>query len=313
MTSFRTLIARTALAFCGVLIAPTAHANDKPVSLSVDAGLANISAEETVYSGGQKISHLDWQSKGVMVLRGALSVDLGPSWTLKAEAKTGMEGNGQMTDYDWIYPYYINGSKNGWSDRSEHGDTDLDHYFSGSLELNRRFYDDGSSQMGAGIGARYTDVQWTAKGGTFVYSVFATRDFRGRFADDERGITYRQKIPVIYANLNGEQTFGRWTVTGSLQAGAMIKAKDVDDHWMRDLRFDEDFSIAPSYGARAGIEYQLTDSIALYVDGSVESTRFGRGDTKMRDTVTGESARFDDAAGGSFSALFAGFGVKGSF
>lgn len=303
-----------------VLCATTAYANDfygqateGPMSMTFDAGLANIYAEESVFQGGRQVSRLDWESKGVTVLRGALSIEVLPDWSIRAEGKTGMNGDGHMTDYDWIAPNYTNQSDDGWSHRSLHDDTRLDHYYSGSVELNRTFINDNGRFLSAGIGGRYTDVQWTAYGGSFIYSVFNPRDYSGNFADGERGITYRQQMPSLYANLRGSQNYGAWTVSGGLEGGALIKAKAPDDHWMRDLRFTDSFDLGVTYGANTAVAYNLTQNISFYASGAVEVTKFGTGDTHVRDTVTGESANFSNAAGAQFVAASVSLGIKGKF
>ncbi len=107
------------------------------VTASLDAGVLNLRATETVHLGGRKVSELEWETKNAVALRGSLGLELAPGWRVKAEGRVGFEGDGYMTDYDWQWPFYKDSSKNGWSDRSQHDDTRLDHYFSGSLELNR--------------------------------------------------------------------------------------------------------------------------------------------------------------------------------
>jgi len=307
------LVAATSIAICGALTTVSARADDRPVTLSLGLGLADIRAEERVYHGDRKVSHLDWRSTGVTVLRGAASIDLGRDWSLNVEAKAGLNGNGHMVDYDWVSPYFIDQSKNGWSHRSIHDDTDLDHYYSGSFDLTRLLLDTGGSKLSAGLGGRYTDVQWTANGGSLIYSAKGRRNISATIADGTRGITYRQTMPVVYATLGGAQTLGQFVFSGSLEAGAVISGQTDDDHWLRKLHFTDRFTPAPSFGIKAAIDYKLTETTALYINGSFESTRFRRGDTHVSHTVSGEFVDFPDTAGGSFATMLVGFGVKGSF
>jgi omptin len=303
-----------------ILCATTTHAGDfyspvteGPVTMTFDAGLANLYAEENVFSDGREVSRLDWESKGVTLLRGSLSVEILPEWSIRAEGKTGMNGNGHMTDYDWIAPNYTSQADNGWSHRSIHPDTRLDHYYSGSVEINRTFVNDNGRLLSAGLGGRYSDVQWTAYGGSYIYSVFNPRDLSGNFADGERGITYRQKMPAFYANLRGTQTFGAWTLSGGVEGGVLLRAKALDDHWMRDLRFTDSFDYGAMYGGNVAVGYNLTDKISLYANGAVEMTKFGTGDTNVRSTANGASADFTESAGAQFMAASVSLGIKGSF
>ena len=293
--------------------ADLATANDLPITGSIGIGIANIYGKEKVFDGGSKISELDWTSRNVPILRGALGFDLGDGWKIKAEGNVAVNGGGEMTDYDWIAPFATDSSKNGWSHRSIHPDTKLDHYFDGRIELSKRIYGDETQSVFLGAGAKYSDVKWTASGGSFVYSVGGPRDRSGDFADGERGITYQQKIPVVYAALGGEQQYDRVTLSGVVQVGAAIQARGVDDHWMRDLRFVDELGLSPAYSAKAGLGYALTESMSLYLDGEVEKIDFKRGDTRVKDTVTGSTASFEDAGGGNFAAIQIGFGIRGSF
>ena len=293
-------------------VALPAAAFDDP-SVSIDAGLAHLRAKEIVYDGRWKTSELEWESKNVMVLRGTLGMEITPGWRLRGEAKLGFKGNGFMVDSDWLPPYTTSNGKDDWSHRSVHDDTRLDHYGAASLELVRRVFDEEGDRIDLGVGARYTDVQWTAYGGSAIYSTYGFRDLALIFPDGEKGITYRQQIPVVYATLASEHKRGDFTFTSAFQAGAMVNAKATDDHWMRDLNFVDDFSFAPSFAARAGLDYRLLPKASLYLEGSYEHTNFKRGDTTMRDTVSGASSQYSDAAGGSFSAATVNIGVRGSF
>lgn len=283
------------------------------MSASVDAGIGTISAKELVYDGKWRTSELQWESKGVAILRGTLGIDLAPGWRLRGEAKAGFKGDGYMADYDWIYPYTTRNGDADWSHRSQHEDTRLDHYLAGGVEVTRSIFEDELDRIDAGIGARYTDVQWTARGGSGLYSVNGFRDTPLVFGKGVKGITYRQQIPVVYATLANEHRMGDFTFTGALQAGAAIRPKATDDHWLRDLNFVDRFGLTPSFAARAGVDYSIAPRAAVYLEGTYEHTGFRRGDTTMRDTVTGDSTAFTDSAGGSFSAATVNVGVRGTF
>lgn len=296
------------------LVAGTALGGDgDSFTASIEAGLMRLTATETVNINGFRLSELDWKSDNVQVLRGSLGFNLTSDWQIKAEGRIGWDGDGKMTDYDWVAPYYTDTSKSGWSHQSIHNDTALDHYFSGSLEINRKFLDDGTQTLSGGLGARYNDVQWTARGGTLLYSVDGFRNYSATIADGVEGITYRQQIPSVYAHIDGSQVFGRVTVDAGLEGGLMVKARATDNHWLRDLKVTDNFDVAPTLGANAGLSYRLTRSAALYLKGSYEYTDFGNGDATYRDTVTGAENTYEDYAGAKFKAIYVGGGLKGTF
>ncbi len=288
-------------------------AQDSGITASLDVGVLNLKATETVYDGSHKISHLDWKTTNAMALRGSLGFELSPDWRVKTEGRIGFAGDGYMTDYDWLRPYYRDTSKNGWSDRSQHGDTRLDHYLTGSIELNRTLLEDQVQHLSAGIGFRYTDVQWSAYGGNYIYSWGGFRNNVGEFNNGEKGITYRQQIPVFYGNLTGGRKIGNWSLNAGLEGGAMVYAKATDDHWMRSLRFTDNFDVGGMFGAKAGIAYNLTDTASLYLDGAYEYTSFGRGDETVTRFGSANGSFYKNAGGGDMQSLLVSAGVKGRF
>ncbi|OOO26843.1 outer membrane protease [Agrobacterium salinitolerans] len=283
------------------------------ITASLDAGVLNIKATETLYSGSHKNSQLDWKTTNAMALRGSLGLELSPDWRIKTEGRIGFAGDGYMTDYDWLYPYYKDTSKEGWSHRSQHGDTRLDHYLAGSIELNRTLLEDPLQHLSAGIGFRYTDVQWSSYGGSYIYSSRGFRNYVGDFGNGEKAITYRQQIPVFYGNLNGGRKFGNWSLNAGVEGGAMVYAKATDDHWMRSIRFTDKFDIGGMFGAKAGIAYNLTENASIYLDGAYEYTSFGRGDKTATSFGSGSGTVYGNAGGGDMQSLFVGMGVKGRF
>ncbi len=310
------LFSRFSLPLSAVLLVGTSlplAAEQSGITASLDAGVLNLRATETVHIGGRKLSELEWETKNAMALRGSLGLELAPGWRVKAEGRVGFEGDGYMTDYDWIAPFSRDSSKNNWSHRSQHDDTRLDHYFSGSFELNRMLLDDPQQYLSAGVGFRYTDVQWSAYGGKGVYSLFSPRDLSVRFNDDVKGITYRQQIPVFYGNLAGGQRFGNWSLNAGLEGGAMVYGKTTDDHHLRDMRFTDKFDVAGMFGVKAGVAYDLTENASIYLDGAYDYTSLGRGDTHYSGSGAGGPSSEKNAGGGSLQSNFVGAGVKGRF
>lgn len=283
------------------------------ITASLDAGLLNIRATEKLYNGNHQNSQLDWKTKNAMALRGSLGIDLSPDWRVKAEGRVGFEGDGYMTDYDWLRPFYRDTSKNGWSHRSQHDDTRLDHYFAGGLELNRTLLEDEIQHLSAGIGLRYTDVQWSSRGGTGTYSTSTFRDTPVSFNDGTKVITYRQQIPVIYGNLTGGRKFGNWSVNAGVEGGAMVYAKATDDHWLRDLQFVDQYDVGGMFGLKGGIAYNLTENTSVYLDSAYEYTSLGRGDATVTPIGKQNGFFYKNAGGGDMQSLFVGAGVKGRF
>ncbi len=230
--------------------------SDKSFSLSGGIGLMNLDAGEFVYDNDYTVSRLDWKSRGVVLFTLNGDVELPHDLLLKASVSTGINGNGNMEDYDWIYP--DNDGPNGpddWTHRSIHPDTSLDHYWSGSIELSRKVYATEDTDISLGGGFKYTDVKWTGSGGTYIYTEDSFRDDSGSFPDGQNVISYRQQIPVFYASAGLTHDIGNWTLGAGLKGGLALGIRGTDDHWLRDLRFYDTMRAAPMLGADLSASY----------------------------------------------------------
>lgn len=322
------VIVGSAVTSCFVVTPSFAASND--VLFSADdgnfivfggIGLANIKAQEFVYRGaaactdsgweskGHKCSQLNWESKGITLFTAGAEAQIENDWSLKGSVNVGTGGNGHLVDYDWLSPGHDD-----WSHRSIHPLTELDHYVAGAIELDRIIYGNETSSVAVGAGLRYTDVKWTAYGGSGTHSSEdGFRDKPMAWPDWERGISYRQKIPVGFVSLSGEQTLGDLTISGGIQGGLSFGIKDIDDHW-GSARFHEDMDPAPAIGAIVALNYALTPGASLYLSGSFERVFNQRGDMQVDDTAKG--IRFPwikDGAGANFESMSLSFGLKGSF
>lgn len=301
----------TSLAFA---IAGVAHADDVrlqsldgTVTFTGSYGLTAIKANEYVYEGKAKLSQLIWKSAYVSTLNGAVKVELPRDFYLDVRGTIGLGGDGHMADFDWQKPGMP------WSDRSLHPDTRLDHYYVASLELGRTLISRDGTDIGLGAGFKYTDVQWSAWGGSYIYSDGGFRDTRGTFDPNEKGITYRQSWPAPYLGVNLSRHDGNWTFSGALQAGLTVESYDIDDHWVRSLRFYDYFETAPTISVAGAIDYTVWNNASLYLSGSFDRIFRARGDTKAVDTSTGETEWYDEGAGGDFRSATVAFGLRGVF
>ncbi|MGL3606681.1 omptin family outer membrane protease [Rhizobium sp. G187] len=283
-------------------------AADSTVRFFAGVGMANIKAGEYVYDGDYKVSQLDWKSKGVKTGTVGAELDLGDNWRLKGRLDIGLGGDGHMVDRDWM-----DTSIDDWTHQSIHPDTGLDRYVNLLIEADRSLVDTGSTQLALGGGLGFTDVKWTARGGSYIYTTGSLHDTVGNFPDGEKGISYEQRIPTLFLSANAEQNLGRFTLSGTMRGGASIGFKGIDDHWMRDLRFTDEILFAPMVGATVTADYQLLASTSLYVSGDFQKIFTARGDTTERDTTNGATAEYEGAAKADFQSVAVSVGVKGHF
>ncbi|MBO3759728.1 omptin family outer membrane protease [Ciceribacter sp. L1K22] len=307
MSIFRTGLLAGALAACPAL-AFAEDALGPDFSIYGGYGLANIKADELVYYGRSKLSELNWESKWVSIFTLGLEAELDKDWTIRGDLDIGTGGDGHMVDYDWLVV------PDEWSDRSIHPDTRLDHYFSANIQIDREVFKDDASAVSIGAGFTYSDVKWTAYGGSYIYSYNGFRDDVGNFPDGEKGISYQQKVPVGYLAVSGEHKVGQFTFSGGLRGGVSFGIEDIDDHWARDLRFYDSMDMAPMLGASITANYALTQSASLYLTGSWDKVFHSYGDVKIVDTTGGSAdLYFEDGAGATFETISISFGLKGTF
>ncbi|WP_033056028.1 omptin family outer membrane protease [Sinorhizobium meliloti] len=273
-----------------------------------DIGLATIKAQEFFYAGDHKNSQLNWESKGVTLFTVGVDGQIDMEWSLKSIVKGGTGGNGHLVDYDWLSPEHED-----WSDRSIHPLTELDHYVAAAIELDRIIYGSETSSIVVGAGMRYTGVKWTAYGGSGIYTEKEFRDTSKAWPDWERGISYRQQIPVGFLSLSGEHVLGDLTISGGIQSGLSFGIKSIDDHWLRDVRFSDDMSPAPTIGATVAVSYAVTPDASVYLSGAFDRVFHSRGVKERHDFATGEIEFRKDFAGATFKAMSVSFGLKGTF
>jgi len=290
--------------------------SDVGVTVTGGIGLVVLEANEFVYDGigsDTRLSQLIWQSTAPMLSAG-LEVGTPEGWTVSAKAQVAMSGDSYMEDYDWIAPYATGTGDDDWSDRSQHEDTNLDWYFNGSLLVGYNLPVADGMKVNVNAGLKYTDVQWAAYGGSYVYSDSGYHDAVGDFPDGEPGITYRQTFPAAVIGIDGEVTDGAWTVAGSAHAGVTLYAQGDDRHWMRDLNFIDNLESAPLVSVEGSVGYELAEGMQVFVAGSAEQIFTARASTDVYDIPTGDYLGSDiDQAGGDLFAASLSVGIKGSF
>lgn len=288
------------------------------VSVYGGIGILSLEANEFVYAGpgsDTRLSQLIWQSTAP-VLTAGLEVALPEGWTLAAKAQVAMGGDSYMEDYDWIAPWATGTGDDDWSHRSQHDDTDLDWYFNGSVLLGHDFAVSDNVTVNLNGGFKYTDVQWAAYGGSYVYSNGGFRNDVGDFPDGEPGISYRQSFPALVAGIDAEMVQDKWTFGVSAQGGFTLYGTGDDHHWQRNpvLNFIDHLESAPLLSVGASASYEVADGMNIFLAGTAEKIFTGRGDTDIYNDETGVliGTELDGAGGDLFAASITG-GIKGTF
>lgn len=318
MTRLTDALAQAGLASLLLLPAGSAAAqtysytsDDQTVSLTGGLGAIYLEGNEKVVSGSYTVSHLIWQSTAP-VLRGSLSVDAGSGFSLNAEGSVAAWGASYMEDFDWLKG---DGRAANWSHRSQHPDTRLDHYFTGAASLAYDLVKDDTASVRLHGGVSYRDVQWTAYGGTYVYSsANGFRDQSGSIAQGQAGATYRQQIPEVFVGFDGEEHYGDIRLGGLLRGGVTLLARTRDDHWLRNLRFVDELRVAPTVALGADVGFALGRNAEITFAARYDHVFEQVGDTKYYDIDTGRaSGGASNAASGGLRSAEITAGLRGTF
>jgi outer membrane protease len=289
---------------------------------SIGAGVVALQADEIAYlatGSPTELSHLYWSSTSP-ALTTSLKVKLPRGWTLAVDGSLAGAGMGQLIDYDWIDPPGGSYAADNWTDRSISPDTNLDWYLAGGVSLGHDFSVANNVTVNLNGGFKYTDVKWTASGGSYVYSSEDINGNRIGFRDQVgnlppgRGITYRQQLPELIGGLDTSIAEGDWNFGLSAKAGLTFSASGHDNHWLRDLLFVDDLNVAPVVSVGASAERTLSGQLKVYAAANYEKVFVARAnDTEIDTTGASSPAMFPDSSGGGLQTLTVTGGVKASF
>lgn len=241
------------------------------LELSVGMGLLSGHAEEKVYDpyDGEKISQLNWDIKQATTLHLGLtyhplewlSLDVG-GWTRVAG------GNSHMKDYDWL-----GDEGEGWSHYSDHPDTRLNKAWQAEVSATVWALKRDDLALGVTAGYQRSQLGWESSGGRYTYSSEGDyRDQTGAFLKDEKLIGYQQTYDTPYIGLVGRYTLQDWTLESRFKYSQWVKARDYDQHYLRDLTFTGNhgnsgqmqslalaltYRVDPQLSIKAGFEYQV--------------------------------------------------------
>ncbi len=285
---------------------------DVNYAFSGGIGYSWIKANEIVYDKGNRISHLIWKSQ-MPVLNGKLTADINEDVTFSGNMKVGLLGSGNMHDYDWLSATdgFRGYDFSNWTDHSQ-SKTELDRYISLDIALGHDFVITPQNTLNVHGGFKYTNVKWTAYGGDYVYSSQSFRDSKGTFAD-EKGISYEQRLPVIFLGSEWNTKLERWSFSALGRAGLTVSGKDIDDHWLRDLRFMDTFDTKPFFELQANMSYSFNEKTSLFFAAGFEKHLKMRGDTQIINHSNGTHNFVSKGAGASFEAATVSAGLKVKF
>ncbi len=283
---------------------------DDTVRVTGGIGAMYLEGNEYVFNGERTLSQLIWQTRAP-VLRGRIAVDVGNGFSISAEGSVAGFGSSYMEDYDWLVS---TDSFDNWTHRSQHPDTNLDHYLTGAAMIGYELVNDPEAVIRFHTGLKYTDVKWSAYGGSYIYSDGGFRNKTGNFADGEPAIAYQQKLPELFVGFDGDQYYDNVRIGGLLRGGLTVMAQTRDNHWMRNLLVVDNFNPAPTIALGADVGFALGPLAEFYVAARYDQMFLMRGKSEYFNTTTGARTIVgNDLGGADLRSAEITAGLRGAF
>lgn len=227
--------------------------NEFGYKVEAELGVAHNKAKEYVfiedvdtpsgeYSG--KLSQLDWDSDGVLLVGvsgslrwNSLSLNLG-LWTGVDES----DDDGNMRDQDWAPPSPEFYEDFGFSYSVTDSECNLvsSIIFDANLSYEIKLTDDFT--IFPMLGFHYENWEWEANGsvGYDGFPEYGLIDYI-YIPSFVNVISYEQEYMYAYIGLNASYTYKNFVLSGYVNYAPGYKAKDKDDHKMREILFENDF------------------------------------------------------------------------
>ena len=274
--------------------------------------------DNDVYPGSRyQVSRLDWDLKDVAMGGGSASVrplngyGFWDALSLNAGGWLALtEGNGEMDDYDWLYPEL----SPDWSDYSL-SDVDVTEGYVLDLNATWDFVQQPDLTVRGIVGYKQNGWTWEDRG---LYAIYSTYGFRDTYLDfgGENGINYEQEFRMPYLGASADWTFGAFTLSGYATYSPIVEATDWDEHVYTETSYKETFEDGDMLGLGAEIRYDFARG---FLDGAFVSAALDYqqidlivGDMEYVDATTGEVGGGEDLAGieNEYLALSLGVGMR---
>lgn len=263
------------------------------LSLGASLGYLSGTSKEFVYDEftGRKISELNWEISGAAILRGEANYHLfqwldlnGRGWVTLSQS------SGVMDDYDWLNP-----GQALWTHWSHHEDTSFRQGNEFDLNLRSWLIQKPTYQLAGMAGYQRTLFSFHARGGCFIYD---NGENVGCFTPGKSTIGYKQTYETPYIGLAGKYLHHAFEFNGILKFSNWVNAKDVDQHYLRNLTFNERGNQFKYYNAVLNAGYFVKSHIKLFAEGSISYIPNHIAETEIIDSSSGERAYSPNGSAG---------------
>lgn len=269
------------------------HIDHQYDGFSINGAIGTLGGEanEYVYTdSGEKLSQLNWKIKSASVIKGEMNYDMLPWLTANLNGwSTFKKGTGVMDDYDWLNPL-----QKQWTHWSHHENTELRYANDVDVNLRAWLLQDSYYKLGVMAGYEINDFRFLAKGGCF--QMYNGRN-SGCFSYNLPVIGYEQSFSTPYLGLNGKYLVNDFELNAIIKVSPLAQARDVDDHYLRDLTFKEYNQSSQFYSASFAAGYYVTPEVKVFADATYNRYMKGKADTQVLDHRLGIVEYFENAAG----------------
>ena len=274
-------------------------------TLGADVSDVSGAAHEFVYrnQGTYKVSELDWQINNVTMLNANLGVRLTPWLSFELSGGTKLTSSSHLDDYDWVWF-----GPNTWDHWSDSPDTKVKSANRFDFSTDLALYRHPWFTVDALAGLRWSEWEFQASGGTYIYSSSASnfRDQTGNLPDSP-GITYKQEMVTPYLGLGLTANAGKFGLDASVIGSDWVVARGYDQHHLRtDISptgglFNDSMHNGKFYDLKIGGTYQYSDKISFKANWEREDYLLVKG----QDVVYAIGSGVNGTGGGG-GVLFAG-------
>ncbi|WP_213989456.1 omptin family outer membrane protease [Sodalis sp. dw_96] len=242
------------------------------IKASAAMGWLNGESKEFAYDArdGYKISELNWTLKNTAIFKGDIAWDATEFLTLNLRGWTTLASSGsKMDDYDWL-----DRGQSHWTDRSTHPNSRLNHANEFDVNVKGWLLNAPEYRLGTVFGYQQTRFSWTAFGGSFNYK---NGTDNGEYAPGARAIGYRQKYFMPYLGVAGMYRYQNVEFNTLLKFSPWVKARDNDEHYMRDITFRHQGKGSRYYSATVDAGYYVTPNTKIYAELSLNKYEENKG------------------------------------
>ncbi|MEH0873797.1 omptin family outer membrane protease [Pectobacterium cacticida] len=213
-------------------------------------------------SGGQKASELDWKIDNALIIKGELSYDFSPRFSVGIRGwSTLAPGNGTMDDYDWTYA-----NRPEWSHWSHHERTDLNYGNEIDLNVIGWMIKTPDYKVGLTVGYQKTAFSWSAFGGEFDYDDRHGGREKFTLPDSIKIIGYQQRYSMPYIGFIGSWRKQDIEFGGMVKFSNLVRAKNKDNHYDRDITLRAKGRNSLHFSATLNAGYYILPQTKLYAE-----------------------------------------------